>query len=83
MGSRSSGSSEAERLLQRLELAQVLLGPGQVVADEDAELLDLVVVAHEPRHVLGGVLAGLGREVAEPAVDLHPDPPLQLGRSRR
>jgi len=56
---------------QRLELAQVLLGPLQVVADEDAELLDLVVVAHEPRHVLGRVLARFGGEVAEPAVDLH------------
>jgi hypothetical protein len=81
-----AGGLEAERCArvqlapQRGVLAQVLLRPGQIVAHEDAEPLDLAVVAHEPRHVLGGVLAGLGREVAEPAEQLDPDPPLQVRR---
>ena len=40
--------------------------------------LDLVVVAHEPRHVLRSVLARLGREVPEPAVELHAHAPPEL-----
>ncbi len=43
-------------------------------------MLDLVVVPHEPGHVLGRVLAGLGGEVAEPPEQLDPDAALQVGR---
>ena len=78
VGARSRGSPAVQLPAQLVELAQVLLGAGQVVADEDPEPLHLRVVPHEPGHVLGRVLARLGREVAEPAEDLDPDPALQL-----
>ena len=53
--------------------------------DRYAQASDLGVVAHEPRHVLGEVLAGLGGEVAEQLVDLHAHvaaEPVGVGRDR-
>ena len=64
--------------LDPLELAQVLLAPPDVFAHRDPEALELVVVAHEPRHVLGRVLARLGREEAEATVEGDADASLQL-----
>jgi hypothetical protein len=39
-------------------------------------------IDRDHENVLGGVLTRLRREVTKPAEDLHPDPPLQLGRPR-
>ena len=78
---RSSGiaSPRASALLHPLELLEVLLAAADVLADRDAVALELVVVAHEPGHVLGGVLARLGREVAEPPVERDAHAALELG----
>ena len=72
--SRSSPASSA-RLIP-FPLGEVLLGATQVLVDLDPVPLDLVVVVQEPRHVLGAVLGGLGREVPEPPeqLDAHPTP---------
>src|SRR4051794_20930624 len=64
-----------------LVLGDVARGPREVAADEDPEALALAVVAHDPRHVRGAVLAGLGGKVAEGAKQPAPAPPLQLGIS--
>ena len=45
----------------------------------DAEPLDLLVGAQEPREVLRGVLARLGRVVPDAAEDLDAHPALELG----
>src|SRR5665811_710824 len=65
---------------------EVLLAAPDVLAHGDAQALYLGLVAHEPGHVLGEVLARLGREVAEALVDLHADvaaEPFGVGRDRR
>ncbi len=59
-------------------VVDVLRADPEVVADRDAQPVDLRVVVQVPGHVLRGVLAGLGREVAEPPVHVHPHPPAQL-----
>ena len=62
---------------------EVLLAPAHVLVDGHAEPLDHLVASHEPRQVLGRVLAGLGREVPEPPVHLDAHPPAQLGVAAR
>ena len=69
-----------ERALGLGELRQVLVAPAEVLVDLAPELLDLVVVMQEPGHVLAGMLAGLGGEVAEPAEQLDAHPPPQALR---
>ena len=68
-----------------LVLRDVLLADAEVDVDRDAQPLDLALVVQVPRHVLRGVLAGLGRVVAQPAVHVDPHPPAQLlvGRDPR
>ena len=63
---------------------EVLLAAAHVLVDRDAEALERRVVAHQPRQVLGRVLARLGREVAEAPVQLDAHVALQLrvGRDR-
>src|SRR5207248_4032981 len=61
------------------ELRQVRLAAADVLVDGNAVALDLLVVPHEPRHVLRRVLARFGREEAEPLVERDADAPLQLG----
>ena len=51
----------------------------EVLVDRDPEALDRLVAVHEPRQILGGVLARLGGEVAQPPVELDADAPAQLG----
>ena len=60
-----------------LVLREVLPRAPQVLADRDPVALELVVVSHEPGHILCAVLAGLCGEVAEPPVQLDPHPPTQ------
>ena len=72
------GLAALEHPLDALVLEKVLLAAADVLPDRDAVPLDLVVVRHEPRHVLGGMLTRLGREVAEPPVELHAHAPLEL-----
>ena len=79
----SIGSPRRERVPHTRELVEVLFAAADVLADRDAEALELLVVAHEPWHVLGQVLARLGREEAEAAVQRHPHAPLQLRVARR
>src|SRR5579862_102205 len=48
-----------------------------VLVDGYPVALELIVVSHEPRDVLGTVLARFGREEAELAVELDSDPPAE------
>src|SRR5262249_9754073 len=59
------------RLLVFLE---VLDRAADVLVDWDAIPLDLVIAVHEPGHVLGAVLARLGREEPQPAIQLNAHP---------
>src|SRR5216117_3283747 len=61
-----------------LERGEVVLASPQVLADGNAVALELLVVAHQPRHVLGGVLARLGLEVAEAPVERDAHAALEL-----
>ena len=63
----------------RVVLGEVLGADADVVADRDPQPLDLARVVEVPRHVLAGVLAGLGRVEAEPAVHVDAHPAAQLG----
>ena len=68
-----------ERRFHPLERLEVLLAAADVLADRDAVAVELAIVPHEPGHVLGGVLARLGREVAETLVEGDPDASPELG----
>src|SRR5262245_56750517 len=61
------GESRANALV----FTQVLFAPLDVLAYGDAEALDELVVAHEPRNVFGSMLGRLGWEVAESLVQLE------------
>ena len=78
---RSSGiaSPRASASLTRANSIRLSSLRRDVLVDRDPVALELVVVAHEPRHVLGRVLARLGLEVAEAAVERNADAALQLG----
>ncbi len=75
----SSGVPRRELALDALVLLQALLAAADEVGDRDAEALDLGVVPHVPGRVLRGVLARLGREVAEAAVHVDAHAPQQVG----
>ena len=83
VASSSSGSPASSSARVAVVLGEVVLADADVVADRDPQPLDLGVVVEVPRHVLRGVLAGLGRVVAEPAVHVDPHPSPQLGVGAR
>ena len=56
-----------------------LLAARDVLGHPEPVALDRLVVAHQPRQILGRVLARLGRKAAQPPVHLHPHPSQQLG----
>src|SRR6185437_5155167 len=57
-----------------LIVLEVLDRAADVLVDRDPVAVDLVVVAHEPGHVLGTVLARLGGEEPQPAIELDAHP---------
>ncbi len=72
------GSAGRQVALGGLELGDVVLGDADVLERTQAEPVDLLRRAEEPRQVLGGVLARLGRVGADPLEHLDPHPALEL-----
>ena len=76
------GPTGAQQDLRLLELGDVLLTDPDVLQRLKPVAGDLLRRPQEPRQVLRGVLARLGRVVAHTAEDLDPDPTLELGIGR-